>query len=164
FCYNPEFIALGNVVRGLLEPDMVLIGESDARSGDLLERLYLKYNTNRPKIARMSLTSAELAKISVNSYVTMKISFTNQLRIVAEQFQDTNIHAILEAIGSDSRVGHKYLRPGLSYGGPCFPRDNRLVAYAAKQVGLSAPLAEATDAVNELSKERLAQQVLASVK
>ena len=93
FCYNPEFIALGNVVRGLMAPDMVLIGESDKRAGDLLEGLYKKYNTNQPKIARMSITSAELTKISVNSYITAKISFTNQLRMIAEQFTDTDIHA-----------------------------------------------------------------------
>jgi UDPglucose 6-dehydrogenase len=164
FCYNPEFIALGNVVRGLLEPDMVLVGESDKRAGDLLEALYKKYNTNRPNIARMSITSAELTKISVNSYITAKISFTNQLRMIAEQYEDTDIHTILDAIGSDSRIGRKYLKAGLSYGGPCFPRDNRLVSHAARQVGLSAPLAEATDAVNELAKERLTQQALACVK
>lgn len=163
FCYNPEFIALGNVVRGLLEPDMVLIGESDKRAGDLLEALYKKYNCNKPNIARMSITSAELAKISVNSYITAKISFTNQLRMIAEQYEDTDIHKILDAIGSDSRIGRKYLKAGLSYGGPCFPRDNRLVSHAAKQVGLSAPLAEATDAVNEMAKEQLAQQALACV-
>jgi UDPglucose 6-dehydrogenase len=164
FCYNPEFIALGNVVRGLLSPDMVLIGESDKRAGDLLERLYKSYNLNQPKIARMSITSAELTKISVNSYITAKISFTNQLRMIAEQFDDTDIHTILDAIGSDSRIGSKYLRAGLSYGGPCFPRDNRLVSYAAKQVGLSAPLAEATDRVNEMAKEQLAQLALKCVK
>jgi len=163
FCYNPEFIALGNVVRGLMSPDMVLIGESDPRAGDLLEGMYRKYNMNQPHIARMSITSAELTKISVNSYITAKISFTNQLRMIAEQFADTDIHAILEAIGADSRIGHKYLRAGLSYGGPCFPRDNRLVTYAAKQVGLSAPLAEATDRVNEMAKEQLAQQALTCV-
>jgi UDPglucose 6-dehydrogenase len=112
----------------------------------------------------MSVTSAELTKISVNSYITAKISFTNQLRMIAEQFADTDIHAILDAIGADSRIGHKYLRAGLSYGGPCFPRDNRLVSHAAKQVGLSAPLAEATDRVNEMAKEQLAQQALACVK
>ena len=163
FCYNPEFIALGNVVRGLMSPDMVLIGESDPRAGDLLEGMYRKYNMNQPHIARMSITSAELTKISVNSYITAKISFTNQLRMIAEQFADTDIHAILEAIGADSRIGHKYLRAGLSYGGPCFPRDNRLVSHAAKQVGLSAPLAEATDRVNEMAKEQLAQQALTCV-
>lgn len=163
FCYNPEFIALGNVVRGLLEPDMVLIGESDPTNGERLEALYKKYNSNQPYIARMSLTSAELTKISVNSYITAKISFTNQLRMIAEEYPDTDIEVMLDAIGADSRIGRKYLRAGLSYGGPCFPRDNRLVSYAAKQVGLAAPLAEATDAVNELAKQRLAEQALACV-
>jgi UDPglucose 6-dehydrogenase len=160
-CYNPEFIALGNVIRGLLEPDMVLIGESDAESGARLEELYRRYNTNQPRIRRMGLTSAELTKISVNSYITMKISFTNQLRLVAERLPDTDIHAVLEAIGSDSRIGGKYLRAGLSYGGPCFPRDNRLVAHTARSVGLSAPLAEASDAVNEMTKEQFVAQVAA---
>src|SRR5207253_8701746 len=111
-------------------------------------------------IARMSVNSAELAKISLNSYITMKISFTNQLRMIAEQYADTDIHQILDAIGADSRIGKKYLRAGLSYGGPCFPRDNRLVSYAARQVGLTAALADAADAVNELSKTRLAQEAL----
>ena len=139
FCYNPEFIALGNVVNGLLEPDMVLIGESDKASGDALEDAYRRYNRNQPRIARMSIISAELTKISLNSYITMKISFTNQLRMIAEHFPNADIHDILDAIGSDSRIGSKYLRPGLSFGGPCFPRDNRLLAYTARQAGLERP-------------------------
>jgi len=163
FCYNPEFIALGNVINGLLDPDLVLIGESDPGSGDLLEGLYKKYNRNAPRIARMSIISAELTKISVNSYITMKISFTNQLRLIAEKFPQADIHGILDAIGSDTRIGKKYLRAGLSYGGPCFPRDNRLLAYTAKQLGLEAPLAEASDRVNELSKEQLFNKVAAMV-
>jgi UDPglucose 6-dehydrogenase len=158
-CYNPEFIALGNVVKGLLEPDMVLIGESDPASGEALEELYKRYNCNSPHIARMSIISAELTKISVNSYVTMKISFTNQLRMIADQFPKANIHTILEAIGSDSRVGQKYLRAGLSYGGPCFPRDNRLLAYTARQLGLEAPLAEASDRVNQRANLDLFEKV-----
>jgi UDPglucose 6-dehydrogenase len=158
-CYNPEFIALGNVVKGLLEPDMVLIGESDPDSGAALEGLYKRYNTNSPRIARMSIISAELTKISVNSYITMKISFTNQLRMIAEQFPKANIHNILEAIGSDSRIGPKYLRAGLSYGGPCFPRDNRLLAYTARQLGLEAPLAEASDRINQLTNLDLFEKV-----
>jgi len=158
-CYNPEFIALGNVVNGLLEPDLVLIGESDPESGGRLEALYKSYTRNQPRIARMSIISAELTKISVNSYITMKISFTNQLRLIAERFPKANIHDVLEAIGSDSRINQKYLRAGLSYGGPCFPRDNRLLAYTARQMGLEAPLAEASDRVNELTKQKLLQQV-----
>ena len=154
-CYNPEFIALGDVINGLLDPDLVLIGESDPASGAALEALYKRYNRNQPRIARMSIISAELTKISLNSYITMKISFTNQLRLIAGQFEKASIHDILGAIGSDSRIGSKYLKPGLSFGGPCFPRDNRLLAYTARQVGLEAPLAQATDRVNELTKESL---------
>ncbi len=157
-CYNPEFIALGDVINGLLEPDLVLIGEGDPESGAELEALYRKYNRNKPRIARMSIISAELTKISVNSYITMKISFTNQLRMIAEQFPKADINMILDAIGTDTRIGKKYLRAGLSFGGPCFPRDNRLLAYAARQVGLQAPLAEASDKTNELTKSRLAEK------
>jgi UDPglucose 6-dehydrogenase len=159
FCYNPEFIALGDVINGLLEPDLVLIGESDPQSGAALEQLYKKYNRNSPRIARMSIVSAELTKISLNSYVTMKISFTNQLRMIAARHPQADIHGILDALGNDSRIGKKYLRAGLSYGGPCFPRDNRLLAYTARQVGLEAPLAEASDRVNERTKEELVEKV-----
>ena len=159
FCYNPEFIALGNVINGLLEPDMVLIGESDPESGSLLEELYKRYNRNSPHVARMSIVSAELAKIAVNSFITMKISFTNQLRLISEKFPRADIHAMLDAIGSDSRIGRKYFRAGLSYGGPCFPRDNRLLAYTAREAGLEAPLAEASDRINELTKQKLLEHI-----
>jgi len=158
-CYNPEFIALGEVIKGLLEPDLVLIGESDPESGAALEQLYKTYNRNSPRIARMSIVSAELTKISLNSYITMKISFTNQLRLIAARHPRADIHVILAALGSDSRIGSKYLRAGLSYGGPCFPRDNRLLAYAARQVGVEAPLAEASDRVNMQAKEELVEKV-----
>ena len=158
-CYNPEFIALGNVINGLLEPDFVLIGESDPAAGEALEQFYRRYNRNKCRVARMSIISAELTKISVNSYITMKISFTNQLRMIAEKFPKADIDTILDAIGTDTRIGHKYLRAGLSYGGPCFPRDNRLLAYTARQAGLQAPLAEASDKVNELTKSNLLEKV-----
>src|SRR5437868_5551505 len=161
-CYNPEFIALGNVINGLLDPDFVLIGESDPAAGAALEGLYRKYTRNNCRIARMSIISAELTKISVNSYITIKISFTNQLRMIAEQFPKADINAILDAIGTDTRIGHKYLRAGLSYGGPCFPRDNRLLAFAAREVGLQAPLAEASDRTNELTKDNLLTKVKAA--
>lgn len=158
-CYNPEFIALGNVVNGLLDPDFVLIGESDPAAGEALETFYRSYNRNKCRIARMSIISAELTKISVNSFITIKISFTNQLRMIAEKFPKADINTILDAIGTDTRIGKKYLRAGLSYGGPCFPRDNRLLAYTARTTGGAAPLAEASDKVNELTKSSLLEKV-----
>ena len=111
----------------------------------------------------MSIISAELTKISVNSYITMKISFTNQLRMIAERFPKADINMILDAIGTDTRIGKKYLRAGLSFGGPCFPRDNRLLAYTARQAGLEAPLAEGSDHVNELTKSNLLEKVTSLV-
>src|SRR5207237_1928637 len=91
-CYKPEFSAIGNVINGVLEPDLVLIGEGDPESGAALEELYRKYTRNKCPIARMSIISAELTKISVNSYITMKISFTNQLRMIADQFPKADNH------------------------------------------------------------------------
>ena len=159
-CYNPEFIALGNVLEGLLQPDLVLIGESDSASGEALERVYRRLCTNKPAVERMSLVSAELAKISVNCAVTMKISFVNQLSAVCAKMPGANAKRILEAIGRDRRIGADYLKPGLGYGGPCFPRDNRLFQYTAESVGVKAALAEATDRINELVNQRLLETVL----
>src|ERR1035441_1912621 len=94
----------------------------------------------------------------------MKISFTNQLRMIAGRHPRADIHTMLDAIGSDSRIGKKYLRAGLSYGGPCFPRDNRLLAYTARQTGLEAPLAEASDRVNQRTNEDLFEKVRGMIK
>src|SRR5256885_14203860 len=157
-CYNPEFIALGNVISGLLEPDMVLIGESDSESGGALEELYRIYTRNKCRIVRMSIISAELTKISVNSYITMKISFTNQLRMIAEKFPKADINMILDAIGTDTRIGKKYLRPGLSFGGPCFPRDNIFLEFISLKNKFYAPLLETFEHLNELTKENLLER------
>jgi UDPglucose 6-dehydrogenase len=159
-CYNPEFIALGDVIRGLLEPDFVLIGESDASSGDRLKDLYSRLTVNGAPVERMSLASAELAKISLNCAVTMKISFANQLSAVCAKFPNADARAILKAIGRDRRIGHEYLKLGLGFGGPCFPRDNRLFQYTAESLGIAAPLARATDQVNDNVNMRLLETVL----
>lgn len=160
-CYNPEFIALGDVIRGMLEPDFVLIGESDEASGECLQALYQRFNTNAAPVERMSLASAELAKISVNCAVTMKISFANQLSAVCAKIPSADARAILRAIGKDRRIGLDYLKPGLGFGGPCFPRDNRLFQYTARSLGVEALLAEATDKVNDVVNARLLGTVLA---
>jgi UDPglucose 6-dehydrogenase len=159
--YNPEFIALGNVVRGLLEPDLVLVGESDPRTGERLEEIYQRFCMNGAPVERMSCANAELTKISVNCAVTMKISFVNQLSAVCAKIPGTDPGVILRAIGRDRRIGSEYLKPGLGYGGPCFPRDNRLFQYTAKSVGVDVPLARATDEVNQQVNARLLKTVLA---
>lgn len=159
-CYNPQFVALGNVMQGLLQPDLVLIGEADESSGELLSQAYETLTANSPPIVRMSTINAELAKIALNCAVTMKISFVNQLSGVCAQIPGSDPQVILKAIGKDRRIGADYLRPGLGYGGPCFPRDNRLFQYVAQSVGAEAALSRATDTINEDLNRRLLETVL----
>ena len=147
-CYGPEFIALGSVIRDFLNPDFVLIGESDARSGAILEALYQKVCRNAPPVARMGLVSAEVAKLAVNTYVTTKISFANMLARICEKLPGADVDAVTGALGMDSRIGHRYLKGAISYGGPCFPRDNRALIALARRVGAPANIAEVTDSFN----------------
>jgi UDPglucose 6-dehydrogenase len=147
-CYGPEFIALGDVLRGMLRPDLVLIGESDERAGTILQEWYGHFCENSPPVRRMNLVNAELTKIAVNTYVTTKISFSNMLSAICEQLPGANVDTVTSALGLDSRIGSRYLTGGLGYGGPCFPRDNQALAFTAQSLGCRATLAEATDALN----------------
>ena len=159
-CYNPEFIALGSVVKDMLNPDMILIGESDERSGKILEELYTGVCESNPKIRRMNYVNAELTKLSVNTYVTTKISYANMLAQVCETLPGADVDVITAAIGCDTRIGTKYLKGALGYGGPCFPRDNRAFSALARDNNAPALLAEATDALNSRQVPRIAEQIL----
>jgi UDPglucose 6-dehydrogenase len=163
-CYSPEFIALGNVIRDMLEPDMVLIGQSDPRAGDVLQRLYRGVCENDPPFRLMDLVNAELTKIAVNTYVTMKISYANVLADMCERLPGANVDAVTDALGLDTRIGPKYLRGALAYGGPCFPRDNKAFALLARDLGADPVLAEATDTVNVAQTDRLARIVQSRLK
>lgn len=158
-CYSPEFIALGNVIQDMLTPDMVLIGESDSRAGDVIERIYSGVCENDPPFRHMALVNAELTKIAVNTYVTMKISYANALADICERLPGANVDSVTDALGLDSRIGGKYLRGALAYGGPCFPRDNKAFAVLARDIGADPTLAEATDSINVAQSERLARIV-----
>jgi len=155
-CYNPEFIALGSVVRDMLFPDMLLIGESDPRAGDVLEAIYKTTCEKNPPVMRMSWVNAELTKISVNTYVTTKISYANMLAEMCEHLPGADVDVVTEALGMDTRIGKKYLKGALGYGGPCFPRDNVAFGVLARSIGARADIAEATDRLNRHQIDRLA--------
>ena len=154
-CYNPEFIALGSVVRDMLSPDMILIGESDPKAGDILESIYDRTCENKPAVQRMSLVNAELTKIAVNTYVTTKISYANMLADLCDRLPGADVDVVTRAIGCDSRIGTRYMRGAVGYGGPCFPRDNVAFTTLARSLGARADLAEATDALNDYQVERV---------
>lgn len=159
-CYNPEFIALGSVITDFLNPDLVLIGESHKFAGDQLVEIYNRVCENQPHIARMSIVSAEITKISLNSYVTMKISFANTLANICEAIPGADIDAITGALGADKRISPYYLKGGLSFGGPCFPRDNKAFSAFAEKQGYDTVLAKATDQVNQFQIDHLVKKVL----
>ena len=158
-CYNPEFIALGSVVRDMLFPDSILIGESDAKAGDMLQTIYLQMCENKPPVQRMNFINAELTKISVNTYVTTKISYANMLADMCDRLPGADVDVVTKALGADTRIGVKYLKGAMGYGGPCFPRDNVAFAALARKIGARADVAEATDRINNHQVERLASVV-----
>jgi UDPglucose 6-dehydrogenase len=154
-CYNPEFIALGDVVKGLLHPDFILIGESDERAGRELARIQSRVCENKASVQRMNFVNAELAKISVNSFVTMKMSFANTLAEICENVDGADVDQITSAIGKDKRIGSSYLKGALGYGGPCFPRDNVAFATFARSVGAQGDLALTTHEINQRQVKRI---------
>jgi UDPglucose 6-dehydrogenase len=158
-CYSPEFIALGSVIRDFLNPDFLLIGELDARSGEHLASCYADIMGAPVPVRRMTLENAELAKISVNAYVTTKITFANMLAEMCAAMPGGDVDVISDAIGLDSRIGRKYLTGGLGFGGPCFPRDNVALSFMAKALGARAELPQATDALNRSLAARLLHQL-----
>lgn len=158
-CYSPEFIALGSVIHDMTHPDLVLLGADDARSRADLRSVLEKLVDTDPAWHELSIVDAEIAKIAINTYVTMKISYANTLAEICERIPGADAELVAAAVGADSRIGPKYLNPGGAFGGPCFPRDNAAFGSLASSVGLSAPLAAATDEVNLRQAERLADDL-----
>ena len=148
-CYNPEFIALGSVVKDMQEPDMHLLGQSSNWAGDTIEEILNSIVLKPVPCRRMNLTEAELVKIAVNNFVTMKISFANILFQAAVKLGNVDIDTVTESLGLDSRIGTKYLRGSVPYGGPCFPRDTRALTALFSRIGVDADLSIATELVND---------------
>jgi len=148
-CYNPEFIALGSVLHDMEMPDMHLIGQSSPWAGEIVEKALQSIVKKIVPSRRMSLTEAELVKIAVNNFVTMKISFANSLLQASVRLTEIDIDVVTEALGLDTRIGNKYLKAAAPYGGPCFPRDTRALAALYQDLGISDSLSEATETVNK---------------
>jgi UDPglucose 6-dehydrogenase len=151
--YNPEFIAQGSIVNDLRHADMVLLGSDPNEYLENvikdIKKLYEKIQTTRTIVCTMSTTAAEVTKIAINCYLTTKISYANMLGDVLRKVGcGDEITSVLIAVGTDSRIGRKYLNYGFGYGGPCLPRDNRSFAAFAQKVGLEYNLGTVTDNIN----------------
>jgi UDPglucose 6-dehydrogenase len=160
FIYSPEFIALGSIVNNLRNPEYIILGHS----GEGVSRKVIDYkkkvNRNIAAIHITSFESAEIAKISINTFLTTKISYANMLGNLVAETPNASQAEVFGIMKDDSRIGKKFFSPGLGYGGPCLPRDNRaLIAFGATKK-LDVPLASATDAVNENQPSLISRQIM----
>ena len=148
--YNPEFIAQGSIIDGLRNADMVLMGVNEDSTFHALHGIYRTIMGKEPVISRMSPTAAEITKISINCYLTMKIAYANMIgEIAINSGLHDEISTILQAIGSDTRIGHKCLGYGFGYGGPCLPRDMKALGVYMEDNGIKARIPIAVDNTND---------------
>jgi len=159
--YNPEFIAQGSIITDQQHPDQVLIGGNDEVAIERLIHITSRICGSVP-VNVMDLKSAEIAKLAINCYLTMKISFANSIGDLAIKAA-ANAESILRAVGGDSRIGTKNLKYGYGFGGPCFPRDNAALISYATSVGGNLPLSKATVEVNDEHFKFQLSQKLASI-
>jgi hypothetical protein len=146
--YNPEFVAQGDIVKGFENPDIILVGTESEPLKPVLKEIYDRMTKNKPKYCFMKPTEAEIVKISLNGFITTKISFANMISDLCDTLPNVDKSTVLEAIGSDSRIGTKYFRPGTSFGGPCFPRDTKALKQLMDQNGIQSNLLQATTEYN----------------
>jgi UDPglucose 6-dehydrogenase len=147
-CYHPEFIALGSVIRNLQFPDYQLLGVSNDWVAKLTEKVFQSVVKHKVPCKKMTLLEAEIVKLSVNNYITMKISFANSLLQLVDHFENVKIKIVTEAIGLDSRIGTKYLTAGAPYGGPCFPRDTLAMSKLFRDASITNSYSELTPRIN----------------
>lgn len=148
--YNPVFTAQGSIIKDLQQAEIVLIGGKSNKVIKKYQQIYFDIQTIKPNIHLLSFTAAEIAKIAVNCYLTTKISFANILgEILIMSKLDNEIDLTLDMIGSDTRIGKKFFKYGLGYGGPCLPRDNRALSHYASKVGIKFAMGDTVDQFNQ---------------
>ena len=157
--YNPEFVAQGDIINGFRNPDIILIGSLKQELLDILKDIYNNICISIPKYCFMKPLEAEIVKISLNGYITTKISFANMISDLCDNLNvDKDI--VLNAIGSDSRIGTKYFKSGYSFGGPCFPRDTKALKQITDKYGIESDLLQGTINYNRFHYKYQAEQLL----
>ena len=159
FVYVPDLVALGSVIKDFENPDLLIMGESHIKYGNVAEKIYKKIIKNNSPIKRMSLIEGEITKVSLNAYITTKISFANFIGNVSEKF-NCNPNNITSALGFDRRISPHFIKSGLAFGGTCFPRDTWAFIKMADDLGLDAKHIKATQEINDFQNENLLQKLL----
>ncbi len=157
-CSNPEFLREGSAIRDFTHPDRVLVGCDDARARAVMERVYEPLTLRNAPLIFTSRESAELAKYAANAFLAMKISYINEIADLCEQV-GADVHEVAGAIGSDGRIGGKFLHPGPGYGGSCFPKDVAALIRTAREAKSPLSLVEQVEKVNSERKIAMVSRV-----
>ena len=151
---NPEFLKEGNAIKDFMSPDRVVVGVESDRAKKLLSRLYKPFMMNNFRVIFMDVPSAEMTKYAANSMLATRISFMNDIANLCE-LVGADVNMVRQGIGSDTRIGRKFLYPGCGYGGSCFPKDVKALIKTADQNGYSMEVLKAVERVNERQKSVL---------
>jgi UDPglucose 6-dehydrogenase len=156
---NPEFLKEGAAVEDFMKPDRIVVGADDERAIYLMRALYAPFQRNHDKLVVMDVRSAELTKYAANAMLATRISFMNELALLAEKL-GADIELVRQGIGSDPRIGYHFLYAGCGYGGSCFPKDVKALIKTASDAGQGLKVLGAVEAANDAQKEVLVEKVV----
>jgi UDPglucose 6-dehydrogenase len=155
---NPEFLKEGAAVEDFLKPDRIVIGVDDIRAEEIMKRLYKPFQLSGERIIYMDIPSAEMTKYAANAMLATKISFMNDIANLCE-LVGADASMVRKGIGSDPRIGNKFIYPGVGYGGSCFPKDVKAIVKTGKQYGYELKVLQAVEEVNDYQKYVLSNKV-----
>jgi UDPglucose 6-dehydrogenase len=155
---NPEFLKEGAAVDDFMKPDRIVIGVEDERAEEIMKRLYKPFQLNGDRIIYMDIPSAEMTKYAANAMLATKISFMNDIANLCE-LVGANANMVRKGIGSDPRIGTRFIYPGVGYGGSCFPKDVKAIVKTGKKYGYDLRVLQAVEDVNDDQKHVLVKKV-----
>ena len=155
---NPEFLKEGSAIKDFMQPDRVVIGSENENSTNALKALYRPFTINRERFIQMDIKSAEMTKYVANAFLATKISFMNEMSNICERV-GADVNMVRIGIGSDNRIGYKFIYPGCGYGGSCFPKDIKALKRTAENYGYTANILQAVEKVNVHQKRVLVQKI-----
>jgi UDPglucose 6-dehydrogenase len=156
---NPEFLKEGAAVEDFMRPDRIVVGADDERARLLMQALYSPFQRQRNKLVMMDIRSAELTKYAANAMLATRISFMNEMALLAEKL-GADIEQVRRGIGSDPRIGPQFLYAGCGYGGSCFPKDVKALLHSAGQVGEPLHVLDAVERANQRQKHVLVDRIV----
>ncbi|KAA6347322.1 UDP-glucose 6-dehydrogenase TuaD [termite gut metagenome] len=155
---NPEFLKEGNAVNDFMSPDRVVVGVESPHAKELMSKLYKPFLLNNFRVIFMDIPSAEMTKYAANSMLATRISFMNDIANLCERV-GADVNMVRNGMGTDSRIGRKFLYPGIGYGGSCFPKDIKALVKTAEQYGYNMRVIRAVEEVNEIQKGLLFEKL-----